>query len=77
MKIEEGLMSGEVLFHSFIKKTKAEVKELKRVRQQRTYLKLSRKRQQELNVKRKREAKDKKSTENEEFDQTVDDDNQE
>jgi len=77
IKIEEGIMNGEVLFHSFIKKTKAQVKELKLIRQQKTHLKFSRKRQQELNVKRKREAKDKKIDENEDNDQTLDNDNQE
>ena len=53
VKIEEGLMTGEVLFHKYITKTKAEVQELKRNRQQKLQLKQSRKRQQELNVKKK------------------------
>ncbi|XP_054168793.1 protein Peter pan-like [Oppia nitens] len=59
MKIEEGIMAGEVLFHSLIQRTKAEIKELKHRRQQLQDLKLSRKRQQELNVKRKLMAKNK------------------
>ena len=47
-KIEEGIMAGEVMFHSLVKKTQSEVQDLKRQKQQKTALKLSRKKQQEL-----------------------------
>ncbi|RWS06137.1 protein Peter pan-like protein [Dinothrombium tinctorium] len=59
VKVEEGLMGGEVIYHSLIKKTKAEVKAMKQKRQQKIRLKLSRKRQQEENIRRK-QAKSKK-----------------
>ena len=53
-------MTGEVMFHKLIHKTQAEVDQLKHQKQQKTHLKLSRKRQQEMNVKKKMAAKQKK-----------------
>lgn len=53
-------MTGEVLFHSYIEKTKAEAKALKAQKEQNMRIKLSRKRQQEANVKRKQEKIGKK-----------------
>lgn len=58
VKIENGIMGGEVLHHAYITKTREEVKELKTAAEQRAFLKLSRKKQQEENVKRKLEEKD-------------------
>ena len=60
VKIEEGIMTGEVLYHSFITKTKAEQVELKKKAEQKTFLRMSRKREQEQNVKRKLEQKQSK-----------------
>lgn len=56
VKIEEGLMAGDILYHSLFKKTKAEVRQLKMNRREKIKLKYSRRRQQEANVTRKRAA---------------------
>merc|ERR1711892_792707 len=52
VKIEEGLLDGEVLHHQFIEKTEEEKKEIKRKKE-----KEARKRDQEKNVKKKELAK--------------------
>lgn len=57
VKIEEGLCSGEVLFHEFVKKTAEEIKEMKRRRDEARKLKEQRKKQQQENVKRKEKEK--------------------
>ncbi|RWS30543.1 suppressor of SWI4 1-like protein [Leptotrombidium deliense] len=62
IKVEEGLMNGEVMYHSLIKKTKKEVKEMNQKRQQKLRLKLSRKRQQEENVRRKQKMRSKRQS---------------
>jgi ribosome biogenesis protein SSF1/2 len=54
VKIEEGLMTGDILYHALVTKTKAEVKELKKNRKEKMKLKYIRKRTQEANVARKR-----------------------
>lgn len=54
IKVEEGLMAGDVLYHSFLSKTKAEVKEIKKNKQEKHKLKISRKRIQEANVAKKK-----------------------
>ena len=62
VKIEEGILSGEVLYHSYIQKTPKEIEQLKKNASQKAYLKLSRKKQQEENVKRKTEERDNRKT---------------
>lgn len=62
VKVEEGLMAGDVLYHSFVSKTKAQVKELKKRKRDKYELKISRKRQQEANVARKQSAKEAKES---------------
>ncbi|CAB4025525.1 suppressor of SWI4 1 homolog [Paramuricea clavata] len=58
IKIEEGMCTGEVLFHEFVQKTKAEVKLLKKEREAKRKLKEQRKKQQEENVKKKEKEKE-------------------
>lgn len=57
VKIEEGLCSGEVLFHEFVKKTPEEIREMKRHREEVRKLKEQRKKQQQENIKRKEKEK--------------------
>jgi len=57
VKIEEGLLDGEVLHHQFVEKTEEEKKEIKRKREKRKKEKEQRKRDQEKNVKKKEMAK--------------------
>lgn len=57
IKIEEGLCSGEVLFHELVKKTAEEIQEMKKKREEKRKLKEERRRQQEDNVKRKEKEK--------------------
>ncbi|XP_067122245.1 suppressor of SWI4 1 homolog [Centruroides vittatus] len=62
IKIEEGLMEGEVIYHKIVSKTPEEVKLLQTRRRKKTLLKKKRKRQQEENVKRKQmQQKDSKA----------------
>ncbi|KAK3739595.1 hypothetical protein QZH41_011222, partial [Actinostola sp. cb2023] len=58
VKIEDGLCSGEVLFHEFITKTEAEVRALKEKREKKRKLKENRKKIQDENVKRKEKEKE-------------------
>jgi len=58
-KIEEGLFNGQVLYHSSVKKTRQELLELKKRRDERSRLKEERKRIQETNRKRKLKSKEK------------------
>lgn len=53
-KIEEGLMEGEVLYHSVVKKTPQEVQKLKEKKRRELREKELRKKQQEENVRKKR-----------------------
>merc|ERR1719173_26006 len=53
VKIEEGLLEGEVLHHSFLEKTEEEKKEIKERMAKRKKEKEQRKRQQDLNVRKK------------------------
>lgn len=55
-KIESGIMEGEILYHSVVKKTKEEVLQLKIRKERERREKEERKRIQEANVKRKQEA---------------------
>ena len=56
MKIEEGVSSGEVLYHSLFEKTPEEVDALRKAIHRKQAVKAARRHQQELNVKRKKEA---------------------
>ncbi|XP_015776839.1 PREDICTED: suppressor of SWI4 1 homolog [Acropora digitifera] len=42
IKIEEGICSGEVLFHKYVKKTAKEIKEMKSKREEKRYLRVNR-----------------------------------
>ena len=55
-KIESGVMEGEILYHSVVKKTKQEIDQLKIRKEKQQKEKAERKRIQEENVKRKQEA---------------------
>ena len=57
-KIEEGICSGEVLFHSFVEKTEEEKQALRERIHKREKLKLKRKAIQEENVKKKQRKKE-------------------
>lgn len=57
VKIEEGLCSGEVLFHEFVKKTPEEIEEMKKRKEEARKLKEQRKKQQQENIKRKEKEK--------------------
>ena len=57
LKIEEGFCGGDVLFHSYLNKTEAEVKEMTKQRAEERKLKAQRKAQQEKNVKAKADEK--------------------
>merc|ERR1719341_1392657 len=58
VKIEEGLLEGEVLHHSFLEKTEEEKKEIKERMAKRKKEKEQRKRQQALNVRKKEKEKE-------------------
>ncbi|CAH2040168.1 unnamed protein product, partial [Iphiclides podalirius] len=58
MKVEDGLMDGEVLFHELIEKTEEEKAYIKKKREEKRRLKEKRKAQQEANVKRKEHEKE-------------------
>ena len=60
LKIEDDAFSGEVQYHSYIKKTEEEVAELKQIHAERAELKRKRIEEQEENVKRKQEAEEAK-----------------
>jgi len=57
LKIEEGMLDGETLYHKHITKTDEEKKEIKRIIEKRKKEKAQRKQEQEKNVKKKEEAK--------------------
>lgn len=84
IKIEDGLCDGEVLYHTFIKKTDQEVNELRQRNQQKKLLKQQRINQQNENIQKKQENKQKNNInktslseqeENEQIDQLSSDDN--
>ncbi|CAG4933653.1 unnamed protein product [Parnassius apollo] len=58
IKVEDGLMDGEVLFHELIEKTDEEKALIKKRREEKRRLKEKRKAQQEANVKRKQHEKE-------------------
>ncbi|KAH9521991.1 hypothetical protein DERF_005595 [Dermatophagoides farinae] len=57
VKVENGIMSGEILYHSYVQKTNEEIVEQKKRIERRNFLRLSRKRQQEENVRQKQQEK--------------------
>ncbi|KAF8460491.1 Brix domain-containing protein [Kalaharituber pfeilii] len=61
VKIEEGLADGKVLYHSFIKKSKKEERELDQRWQERLREKERRRKEQEENIRRKKGEKGKKN----------------
>lgn len=63
VKIEEGFCRGNVVFHAFINKSKAEIKKQMDEMKNKRELKEKRKKIQEENVKRKQEAIEKKEEE--------------
>ncbi|KAK6170878.1 hypothetical protein SNE40_019168 [Patella caerulea] len=56
--IEEGFCDGKVLFHEYVKKTEAEMKQIRKLKEQKRSLKEARRRQQELNVVKKAKLKE-------------------
>lgn len=56
LKIEDGLMDGEVLYHDFIEKTDEEVKEIRVKREKKKKEKERRKKEQDENVTKKKKA---------------------
>lgn len=60
VKIEEGICSGRVLHHEFVKKTSAEIKALEKRHAEKMRLKEQRKKEQEENISKKKAVKDAK-----------------
>ncbi|QLL33390.1 hypothetical protein HG536_0E03010 [Torulaspora globosa] len=60
VKIEEGICSGRVLHHEFVKKTSAEVKALEKRHMEKMRLKEQRRKEQEANIAQKKAAKEAK-----------------
>jgi len=58
VKIEEGVSSGEVLFHKYVEKTDTEVKKMKKEKEVGKKLKVERRKQQEVNVAKKLKEKE-------------------
>jgi len=58
MKIEEGFEAGNVLYHSLVQKTPADIEALKKIKEHKKKEKLARKQRQEANVQKKKEAKE-------------------
>lgn len=61
-KIEEGICEGKTLYHSYVEKSKSEVKDTEKRHQQRKSLKEQRRKEQEENVQRKKEAQEGKTS---------------
>ncbi|GBM48493.1 Suppressor of SWI4 1 [Araneus ventricosus] len=73
VKIEEGLMSGEVLFHEFIKKTPEEIKAIKAKIKAQKLLKEQRRAQQKKNVEKKKSAASKDNEANDDGNERAED----
>jgi len=58
VKIEEGLLDGEILHHEFVEKTEEEKKEIRENREKRRREKEKRKKEQEKNIKKKQLERD-------------------
>lgn len=56
-KVEEGLCGGKVMWHEYINKSEAEVKEMERVHAKRNQEKAARKKEQKENVERKKQER--------------------
>lgn len=56
-KVEEGMCSGKVMWHEYINKSAAEIKELEKRWEKRTQEKEARRREQKANVEKKKAAK--------------------
>lgn len=56
-KVEEGLCSGKVMWHEYVEKSQAEIKELEKRWEKRRQEKEARKKEQKANVEKKRAAK--------------------
>ncbi|CAM9505477.1 unnamed protein product [Discosporangium mesarthrocarpum] len=61
MKVERGLCDGEVLYHSYVTKTKEEIKAQRAKVEQQDLLRQKRRNEQEANVARKKQAKEDKA----------------
>lgn len=61
-KIEEGFLKGNVVYHSVIKKSKKEIKEIMEKLKLKNQMKKKRKTEQEKNIKEKAEEKEAKLT---------------
>lgn len=57
MKVENGLLDGEVLFHEFVSKTEEEKRAIEKSRERKKKLKEKRKKIQEQNKKKKEDQK--------------------
>ncbi|KAJ3087846.1 hypothetical protein HK102_010169 [Quaeritorhiza haematococci] len=55
IKIQSGVCEGEVIHHAFVKKTAAEVKEIRKKKHQEAELKARRRKEQEANVEKKKQ----------------------
>lgn len=71
-KIVSNLMSGDVLYHSYISKTRAQVKELEKMRKEKEEIKAKRRANQEANVKAKNALKIKQDDERDDESQSED-----
>lgn len=60
LKVERGLGGGDVMYHSLIKKTPEEVKEVKQRKEKEVMLKKQRREEQDRNVEKKRKIKEEK-----------------
>jgi len=58
VKIEEGVATGEVLFHKYVEKTDTEKKKLKKNKEQASSLKAERRKKQEANVEKKNKERE-------------------
>ncbi len=58
IKVEEGLLEGEVLYHRFVSKTEEEKKAIRAAREKRKKEKERRRKEQDDNVKRKEREKE-------------------
>lgn len=74
VKIEDGLFTGEILYHKQVVKTEEELIAIKVQREEKRRLKLKRKKTQSENVDRKLNDKQKSNQGNDEDDRTDDDD---
>ena len=53
VKIEEGLLDGEIIHHEFVEKTEEQKKEIRETREKRKREKEKRKKEQEKNIRKK------------------------